>query len=405
MSRVVIVGAGPGGATLAYLLARNGVEVTLLERHLDFRREFRGEVLMPSGLEPFAQMDLWDALDALPHVGLAGVEVFVKGRSRFSLRFDPEDFGRYAPRWISQPALLEMLVERAARHPSFRLERGASVSGLLEDAGRFVGVRARIDGDERELRADLVVGADGRGSMVRRRAELPVSSDPTPMDIVWCKIPMLRALQETGVFRGYLGNGHLLIAVPVYDGKLQMAWIIPKGTYREVRERGMAACLDEMANHVNDDLAAHLRAHRNDSIEPFLLSTVSDRVGAWTKPGVLVIGDAAHTMSPVGAQGINIAIRDAVVAANRLVPVLTKDAAPARIDAAARAVQSEREPEVQWIQRAQAVPPRVILRNTWWANLVLAVLPRLAATPIGAARARSLFRRFAFGLSEVRLEV
>jgi 2-polyprenyl-6-methoxyphenol hydroxylase-like FAD-dependent oxidoreductase len=214
---------------------------------------------------------------------------------------------------------------------------------------------------------------------------------------------MLPELAEDPAFRVYFGNGHLLIAAPVYDGTLQMAWIIRKGTYHEVRERGMPACFDEMANHVSPDLAAHLRRHREDAIEPFLLSTVSDRVHGWCRPGLLVIGDAAHTMSPVGAQGINIAIRDAVVAANHLVPVLTKGSAPEAIDAAARAAEAERLPEVQRVQRVQALPPRIILRDTWWSRAALSTLTRLPGLGLTSGRSAAVFRRFAFGLTDVRV--
>ncbi len=132
MGSVAIVGAGPGGATLAYLLARNGVEVTLLERHRDFDREFRGEVLMPSGLEPFAQMGLWNAVDDVPHVKMSGAELYLNGVQKTRIDFDPDAFGPYAPRWISQPKLLEMLVGEARRHDRKpRAPRSRSLRGGL----------------------------------------------------------------------------------------------------------------------------------------------------------------------------------------------------------------------------------------------------------------------------------
>lgn len=405
MGHVAIVGAGPGGATLAYLLARNGVNVTLLERHTDFRREFRGEVLMPSGLEPFDQMGLWDAIAEVPHVRLGSVAVYVNGRLRIRNAFDEADFEPYGLRWVSQPGLLEMLVEKAAEHPGFRLERGAHVTGLIEEGGRIVGVTMQLAGEARAVRAELVVGADGRTSVVRRRAELPETCDPTPMDIVWCKLPMLPGLRSDPHLRAYLGRGHLLICAPTHEGCLQVAWVIRKGTYRDVRARGIPACLEEMAQRVSPDLASHLRRHRNDAIETFLLSTVADRVLEWTRPGLLVVGDAAHTMSPVGAQGINIAIRDAVVAANHLVPMLRNGAGPVALDAAARAVQAEREPDVLQIQRIQAALPKVVLSESWWAPLVLSVLPAIAGSRLAQPRVRAMLRRFAFGTADVRLDV
>jgi 2-polyprenyl-6-methoxyphenol hydroxylase-like FAD-dependent oxidoreductase len=405
MGSIAIVGAGPGGATLAYLLARNGVKVTLLERHRDFEREFRGEVLMPSGLEPFAQMGLWDRVEEVPHVKLGGAELYLNGRQKTRVVFDPDAFGLYAPRWISQPKLLEMLVAEAGRYDGFCLERGASVGDLLEENGRYVGVRFKSGGEDREVRADLVVGADGRGSVVRRRANLSATQDSLPMDIVWTKLPMLPKLRDDPVFCVYVGNAHLLIAAPVYDDHLQIAWIIPKGSYRDVRGSGMPACLDEMANHVSPDLADHLRRYRDEPIDPFLLSTVSDRVTQWSRPGLMVIGDAAHTMSPVGAQGLNIAIRDGVVAANHLVAVLSGDVTPAAVDSATRAIEAERLPEVRDTQRFQALPPRVLFRDTWWARSLLATLTTFAGTSFARSRAGSQFARFASGLTEVRVEV
>jgi 2-polyprenyl-6-methoxyphenol hydroxylase-like FAD-dependent oxidoreductase len=402
MSRVLVVGAGPGGAVLAYLLARRGIDVVLFERQRDFAREFRGEVLFPGGIEPFEQMDLWEELDAVPHVTLGALELYVNGIKRARAEFDAERFGKFAPRWTSQPALLEMLVREAQRFSSFRFERGTSVRGLIEEKGRIVGVELSRDRTER---GDFVVGADGRASIVRRRSGMSVERDPTPMDIVWCKLPMPAYLESDPHVRGYVGRGHLLISAPVYDGRLQMAWIISKGSFGELRERGMPACLDEMAAHVSPDLAAHLRKHREDAIQPFLLSTVSDRVRQWARPGMLLIGDAAHTMSPVGAQGLNIAIRDAIVTANHLVPALEAGASPQLLDAAARGVERERLPEVSTIQRMQALPPRVLLHDAWWSRLLLAIVPPLLRSDIARARGGVAFRRFAFGVSEVKLAV
>jgi 2-polyprenyl-6-methoxyphenol hydroxylase-like FAD-dependent oxidoreductase len=401
-ARVIVVGAGPAGAVLAYLLARRGVEVALLERHTDFAREFRGEVLLPGGLEPFEQMGLWEALERVPHVTLKGVAAYLNGAPLARADFGPSGLGRFAPRWMSQPALLEMLVAEAGRYPGFRLERGTTVRGLLEEGGRVVGVHALGD---RELRADLVVGADGRSSAVRRRSGLRARSDPIPMDVVWCKLPLPEFMAAEGLLRTYLGHGHLLFAAPVYDGRLQMAWIIRKGSFGEIRERGMPDCLDAMAEHVSPDLAAHLRRQRDAAIEPFLLSTVSDRVESWSRPGLLVIGDAAHTMSPVGAQGLNLAVRDAVVAANRLAPVLEGGADPGALDRAARQIEAERRPEVQEIQRIQAFPPRILLRDTWWSALALRLLPGLLFSGLAQGRRGTLFRRLLYGVTEVRLAV
>ena len=407
MGSAVIVGAGPGGAVLAYLLARRGVETTLVERQDDFAREFRGEVLLPSGLEPFEQMGLWSALQTVPQVDLLGGELFVLGRLVLQLSFDEELFGSFSPRWLSQPGLLEMLIAEAGKHPSFRFVRGAAANALLEEGGRYTGVRIRSDAGEEEVRADLVVGADGRTSIVRRRAGLTVHRDRTPMDIVWYKLPIPPWMVDPPRLRAYAGGGHLLIAAPSYDGRLQIGWVIAKGSFGEIRKRGMPECLDAMADHVSPDFADHLRRHRDDAILPFLLSTVSDCVDEWTRPGLLVIGDAAHTMSPVGAQGLNVAIRDAVVAANHLVPVLAADADAAAVDRAAREVEAERTHEVRVTQRAQRYPPYLLFRKGWANRAFFATVRRLAGNGSKSPNLRASrgFRRFGSGVDEVRLEV
>ncbi len=226
------------------------------------------------------------------------------------------------------------------------------------------------------------------------------------MDVVWFKVPRPDFQSADPHARLYLGHGHLLIAAPIYDAKLQVAWIIPKGSFGEIRERGLPQCIEAMARHVSPDLAKHLMEHRDRATEPFLLRVVSDRVEAWAKPGALLIGDAAHTMSPVGAQGLNIALRDAIVAANQLVPVLGGRATASDIDAAARRVQQERLREVATIQRLQAIPPRILLRDTWWSRAALRILPLLArANIVRGRRGGAVFRRFSRGVTTVHLEV
>ena len=223
------------------------------------------------------------------------------------------------------------------------------------------------------------------------------------MDVVWCKVPLPEYARDEKPFRGYLGHGRLLLAAPVHDGMLQLGWVIRKGAFGEVRERGMESCLREMANHVSPDLAEHLRRNAQNAVHPFLLSTVSDRVTEWSRPGMLVIGDAAHTMSPVGAQGINIALRDAIVASNHLAPVLRAGADPQAIDAAARAVQAERTPEVAVIQRLQARAPGIVFHDVWWTRLLLRAAPLLLRSGIASGARDAAIRRFALGVTTVKL--
>ena len=405
MPRVLIVGAGPAGAGLAYLLAQRGVEVQLLERQLDFAREFRGEFLMPSGVEALEQMGLGSLLKSIPHMQPDSLEIYVHRRLALSLRTDDGDirelFGEHRPQAVSQPALLEAIAAEAARAPGFELLRGATVRDLLRERDRVVGARVHTAEGTRELRADLVVGADGRASVVRRRGGFEVREQAPPMDVVWFKVPTYAGYRGA---RGYLGRGHLLLSYEAWDDRIQVAWAILKGSFGELRRRGVPEWIEEILQHVTPDLASHLRAHRDALVHPFLLDAVSDRVTRWSAPGVLLLGDAAHTMSPVGGQGLNVALRDAIVASNHLVPALRGGAAPEALDLAARAIEAERLPEIAAIQRAQAIPPRLILSRAWWAEPLRRVIGGALRAGLGRF-ALSGAGLFLFGASPVRLRV
>ena len=407
--QVIVVGAGPAGAALAFLLARRGIGVVLIERHTDFAREFRGEGLMPSGVSALEQMGLGGKLDGLPQARLAVLEVFRGDRRLARLPFAGDRLRITGPRIVSQPAMLEMLVAEAARFPSFSLERGSVARDLVRDASdRIVGLEVEGASGARELRADLVIAADGRSSVLRRRAGVREVRFRQAFDIVWCKVPLPDILAHPPTARAYLGRGHAALAFASYDERLQIGWIIDKGSFGELRSRGVDAWLEELGTHVSADLREHLARSRGRVSHPFVLDVVCDRVGSWTVPGLLLIGDAAHAMSPVGAQGINLALRDAIVAANELVPVLTRSAAalPDDVDAAARRVQAAREPEVVEIQRLQQVPPPILFGASWWSRFLIDhALPLLLRTRIAQAAALPTLRRLTTGVSEVRLAV
>jgi 2-polyprenyl-6-methoxyphenol hydroxylase-like FAD-dependent oxidoreductase len=406
MAQVVIVGAGPAGAALAYLLARRGIGVTLLERQTDFAREFRGEGLMPSGVDALVQMGLERDVDALPQRRLGCIEIFRGAQRLVRLALTPEQIGAFGPRMVSQPALLEMLTTQAGQFPSFRLERGVTARDLLRDErGRVVGVRAE-DGGGRDYRGDLVIGTDGRTSVLRHRAGLHEERSPQAFDVVWCKVPLPAFLADGVTARAYLGRGHAALMFPSWDGRLQLGWIIAKGTFGDLRRHGVDVWLEEMARHVSPDLAAHLRAERAAITQPFLLDVVCDRLVRWTAPGLLLLGDAAHPMSPVGAQGINIALRDALVAANHLCPALERGDGPDLLDAAGRRIEEERLPEVSAIQELQQAPPRVLFGGGAWRGVVVGVLlTLLVRAGLFPRVAGPIFRRFASGVTPVRLEV
>jgi len=402
MPQVVVVGAGPAGASLAYLLADRGLEVTLVERQRDFAREFRGEVLMPSGVEALDRMGLAGALRAAPRWQPDALAVYLNRELVVELALEPELFGGHPPTAVSQPALLEAIVGEASRRPGFRLLRGATVRELLRDGARVSGVRVQGDAGSEDLRADLVVGADGRASLVRRAGRFEATEQAPPMDIVWCKLPALPGFRGA---RGYAGGGHLLLAYHTFGDQLQVGWAIVKKSFGELRRRGIEQWVEEMAGHVTPDLAEHLRRHAGAVRHPFVLDVVSDRVKTWSAPGALLIGDAAHTLSPVGGQGLNLALRDAIVAANRLVPALRAGAGPDAVDAAARQVEAERLPEIATIQRLQAFGPRIALSNRWWGEPLRRTLLQLLRSRLARRQASSVLRLFAFGTTPVRLEV
>jgi 2-polyprenyl-6-methoxyphenol hydroxylase-like FAD-dependent oxidoreductase len=401
MPQVIVVGAGPAGAALAFLLADRGVPVTLVERQRDFGREFRGEMLMPSGVEALERMGLAETLQSAPHWQPLSLTVFLNREVVVDVPLDPAFFGGHPPTAVSQPGLLEAIVAEAAKRPAFRFLRGTAVRDLLREGDRVVGVRVEGDAGSEALRGDLVVGTDGRASIVRRRGGFAARQNAPPMDIVWAKLPPLAGFRGA---RGYAGGGHLLLVYHTYGDRLQVGWAILKGTFGELRRRGVVEWVEEMAGHVTPDLAAHLRAHAAELTHPFLLDAVSDRVERWSSPGALLLGDAAHTSSPVGGQGLNLALRDAIVAANHLVPALQSGGADDLSSACAR-IEAERLPEIEAVQRAQALPPRVLLSRRWWGEPARRLVARLARSRLGRRLALSQARLFAFGAREVRLEV
>jgi 2-polyprenyl-6-methoxyphenol hydroxylase-like FAD-dependent oxidoreductase len=258
--------------------------------------------------------------------------------------------------------------------------------------------------------SDLYVFAcDGRFSALRKAAELDQSRNPEFFDIVWCKIPPAEFDRNRPPrARAYIGNGHLGLFIPSYDDMLQIGWVIRKGSYKDFRAMGIERWMEEMARHVSSDMAQHLRKHAGDTIHPFLLDVVCDCYARWSVPGMALLGDAAHPMSPVGGQGINIALRDAVVAANHFVPLLLAGAAPAELDAAARAFQDERLQEVEPVQAMQRRAPRFVLgKGLWLDALVWTLRGLLALGIVGWFTARLGLRpnTFLFGATEVNLKV
>ena len=397
---VIVVGAGPTGALLSYLLAKEGIQTTLIERHQDFSREFRGEVLMPGGCLNLEQIGLGPDLENVPHVCIPEINVYINRKPAISIAMKGNGYDKYPPKWISQPHFLEMLVSKSAEYENFRLLRGVKVRDLINKDGHIIGVTADSEIKRNRIFGKLVIGADGRSSITRARSGIVAKQDPMPMDIVWIKIPQLEKADDV-TLNAYVGGGHLVFCAGTYAGQIQIGFVVKKGTYKDLRDLGVAKLLALISKFVHPEMARHILNVSAEEIKPFLLSTVSDRVDSWHLPGLLLLGDAAHTASPVGAQGINLGIRDAIVAANHLIPILSKPSNLNDIDAILETIEKERLSEIKSIQRIQSFPPKLLLKNTWYSKLILSLISTFSRDMTILAPINGPFAKFAWGVSEV----
>jgi 2-polyprenyl-6-methoxyphenol hydroxylase-like FAD-dependent oxidoreductase len=298
---------------LGYLLARAGVEVVVLEKHADFLRDFRGDTVHPSTLEIMAELGVLDDFLKRPHTELYEISGRVNGVSVTiaDLRHLPTrcKFIAFMPQWD----FLNFLAERGTRYPGFRVLMRAEVNDLIVEGERVTGVHANTPDGPREIRADLVIGADGRHSTVRERAGLTVQDFGAPIDVLWMRFP--KRPGDVGSVLGYFDAGRVFVTLDRGD-YWQCALVIPKGGFDLLRARDIQVLRDEIG-----DLASFLRdrtAELHDWDDVKLLTVVVDRLRRWYRPGLLCIGDAAHAMSPMGGVGINLAVQDAVAAANIL---------------------------------------------------------------------------------------
>lgn len=345
--RCVIAGAGPGGMLLGYLLARAGIPVTVLEARPDFNRDFRGDSLHPYTLELLDQLGLADEL-------LAGNEHYPARSFRFHTprgTVTTADYGKLKTRFnyvalLPQSHFLEFLAQKAEELPDFELVRSAKVIGLLQDE-RVEGVRYRDGHGEHELAASLVVGTDGRFSKLRRLAEMPAESLGATTDLLWFRLPRRDDDPAGAEVDLYFGSQHY-VGLLKRPQDWQVGYTVPKGGYAAAREAGADPIRRFVASHVPwlTDRVPMLE----DFSQVTLLSVEIARVRHWHRPGLLLLGDAAHVISPVGGNGILMAIQDAVAAANHLVPSL-RAGRPTSTDLAA--VQRDREPAIAEVQHQQ----------------------------------------------------
>ena len=308
-----IAGGGPAGMMLGLLLARAGLKVVVLEKHRDFLRDFRGDTIHPSTLELLHELGLLEAFLKLPHQRVSELQ------AQFGdLSFPVADFSRLPVRCpfialIPQWDFLDFIADHAALYPGFRLMMQAEVTGLIEENNRIVGIRGTTTQGPLEVRADLVVGADGRHSTVRERAKLEVRDFGAPIDVLWFRLSRLPSDPSATMAR--FGGGRLIVMLNRGD-YWQCAFVIAKGSLEALRSRGLEAFRARLSTAV--PFAADRMAEIASWDQLKLLTVQVNRLRQWSRPGLLCIGDAAHAMSPVGGVGINLAIQDAVAAANIL---------------------------------------------------------------------------------------
>ena len=386
-TRCCIAGGGPAGMMLGFLLARAGIDVMVLEKHGDFLRDFRGDTVHPSTMQALHELGLLEGFLARPHSEVRTLAAKIGEEliqiADFSHLPTQAKFVAFMPQWD----FLDFLADQAKRSPAFRLLMETEATDLIHADDAVVGVTARGPDGALDIRAELVVACDGRHSTLRDAAGFQMIDRGAPMDVLWLRLS--KHASDPAQILGHVDAGRIFIMLDRND-YWQCAFVIPKGGVDEVHARGLEAFRSEIAR-----LEPFLRdrVHELTSWDDVkLLSVAVNRLDTWYRPGLLCIGDAAHAMSPVGGVGINLAIQDAVAAANVLVPRMTRG--PATVEDL-RAVQSRREWPTRMTQRMQiAIQNRVIssvLRSTATPKPPLAIrmfgqfpaLRRLPARIIG----------------------
>ncbi len=356
MPKVIVIGAGPTGAALSLLLAQRNIKVQLIESTSQAQRVLRGEALMPNGWEALRQMGLMDLLTSIPHQSLAAWEVVIENRRLFRVA-EPMEVSGQPCTLVSQSALLAATIAQASIYPNFEFLSGTPVQDLLWDGERVTGVRLSKD---RQIKADLVIGCDGRHSIMRKLAHLTIEEQPQDFDILWFKMADLPAMEN--IFYSFVRDRYSFGVFRSAMGALQVGWSLYKDDSVDWKTANWPKILAATAPPW---LAPHLRVHAAQLEKPMLLTTIVGHCPRWNQPGLLLLGDAAHPMSPIRAQGINMALRDVIVAANYLVPAFQNDASLATIDELLPRIQADREPEIRQVQALQQaeVGQARLLRN------------------------------------------
>ena len=352
-TKCCIAGGGPAGMMLGFLLARAGVNVAVLEKHADFFRDFRGDTIHPSTLELMAELGLLDEFLKLPHQKVDRLTALI-GAERVRM-IDLTHLPTRCKYIVLMPQwdFLNFLAARGKRYPTFDLHMKAEATDLIEEGGRVVGLRATTPDGELSIRADLVVGADGRHSTVREKAGFKSDDYGAPMDVLWFRLTRKES-DDTETF-GHFEAGAMMIMLNRGD-YWQCAYVIPKGGIDGIKAEGLAAFRKRVL------FMSPFLTDRVEELKTFddikLLSVAVDRLRQWWRPGLICIGDAAHAMSPIGGVGVNLAVQDAVAAANRLAAPLKAGTAG---DDDLRAIQARRTFPVRFTQALQLIMQKRII--------------------------------------------
>jgi len=351
---VCIIGGGPAGIMLGFLLARAGIPVTVLEKHTDFFRDFRGDTIHPSTLELLYELNLLDRFLKLPHSQINELSANIGGQqfpiADFTHLPTHAKFIALMPQWD----FLNFLAAEAAHYPTFTLRMGWEATGLLQREGITTGVQCNTPNGPAEIPAHLTVGCDGRHPISRVAAHLPLIDYHVPIDVLWLRIPRQSGDPEYGL--GYINYGRLIVLINRND-YYQVGYIVAKGTFPQIQQQGLSAFQQSLARIVPFLAGRTTSINSWDDIK--LLTVEVNRLQQWSSPGLLCIGDAAHAMSPVGGIGINLALQDAVATANILTESLLAGAATPH-DLAR--VQHYRERAVHNTQRVQVFAHKVLRR-------------------------------------------
>ena len=401
----VIVGGGPGGATLANIFASRGIKVALIERQKDFSKEFRGEALMPSGKEVLDQIGIDLDNENIKYRKVDKLNIFYKGALIGNPDIEFIKQGEF--RWASQPQLLEKIVEKSSNFKNFKFFRGYRAEDLVYENDRVSGVKISNLDEDIFLSGKVVIGFDGRNSMVRRKLAFSVEKFHQPADVLWFKVPYPENFIPGSQAFFSLFPMSMLVCVPVYDQKMQVGWVIPSGSFGELKQQGKEKWIEFIRENSPKDFSDHLKdcLDKNEISDPFVLKMTLDRVKKWNKSGALLLGDAAHTMNAVGGQGLNIALRDAIVCANHLVPLLKTDADKTDLDLAFEKIEKERLNEVRQVQEIQSRPPKFIIVNKYLVDLILPIIKIIFKFKVFKRFADKEFDKISNGFDKVKLEV